>query len=42
LRQTVGMQNSQLSGAKGFAILVLAMVAIIGVIMVIAFVLSPG
>jgi hypothetical protein len=40
--QTEVMQNSQLSGAKGFAILVLAMVGIILVIMAIAFALAPG
>jgi hypothetical protein len=36
------MRDSQLSGAKGFAVLVLAMVGIILVIMAIAFALSPG
>ena len=40
-RQTVGMQNSQPSGAKGFAVLVGIMVAIVLVIMAIAVIFSP-
>lgn len=36
-----GMQNSQPSGAKGFAVLVGIMVAIVLTIMVIAVILSP-
>jgi flagellar basal body-associated protein FliL len=39
--QTVYMQNSQPSGAKGFAVLVGIMVAIVLVLMAIAVLLSP-
>jgi hypothetical protein len=39
--QTGGMQNSQPSGAKGFALLVGVMVAIVLAIMAVAVVLSP-
>jgi hypothetical protein len=39
--QTGGMQNSQPSGAKGFAVLVGIMVAIVLVIMAIAIIVSP-
>lgn len=39
--QTGSMQNSQPSGAKGFAILVGVMVGIVLVIMAIAVILSP-
>lgn len=39
--QTGGMQNSQPSGAKGFAVLVGVMVAIVLTIMLIAVILSP-
>ncbi|GAA4632774.1 hypothetical protein GCM10023196_067640 [Actinoallomurus vinaceus] len=40
-RQTGGMQKSQPSGAKGFAILVGIMVAIVLVLMLIAVIFSP-
>lgn len=40
-RHTGGMQKSQPSGAKGFAILVGTMVAIVLVIMLIAVIFSP-
>jgi hypothetical protein len=40
-RQTGGMQKSQPSGAKGFALLVGIMVAIVLVIMLIAVIFSP-
>ena len=40
-RQTGGMQKSQPSGAKGFAILVGTMVAVVLVIMAIAVIFSP-
>ncbi|GLY81032.1 hypothetical protein Airi02_103100 [Actinoallomurus iriomotensis] len=40
-RQTGGMQNSQPSGAKGFALLIGVMVAIVLAIMVVAVLLSP-
>jgi Tfp pilus assembly protein PilX len=39
--QTGGMQNSQPSGAKGFALLVGVMVAIVLAIMLIAVLVSP-
>jgi hypothetical protein len=39
--QTGGMQNSQPSGAKGFAVLVGIMVAIVLAIMMVAVLLSP-
>lgn len=38
---TGGMQNSQPSGAKGFALLIGVMIAIVLVIMVVAVLLSP-
>jgi hypothetical protein len=40
--QTGGMQKSQPSGAKGFAILVGVMVAIVLTIMLVAVLLSPN
>jgi Tfp pilus assembly protein PilX len=39
--QTVYMQNPQPSGAKGFALLIGIMVAIVLAIMVVAVILSP-